>query len=301
MDLKPKIIVIVGPTSSGKSDLAVEIAKRFNGEVISADSRQVYKGMNIGTGKVTKKEMKRIPHHLLDVISPKQTFTVARYKNLAEKAIQKIVAQNKLPIICGGTGFYIDAFLYDWNIPKVSPKPKIRKSIQHKTKEELFKMLSSLDPARAANIDKNNKARLIRALEIVLATGAPVPKFKPFEKKNSIYEFIKIGIKAPNEELKNKIHTRLLKRLKQGMISEVEKLHRNGVSWKKLDDFGLEYRLVSRFLRGLITESEMTQTLEKEIRHYAKRQMTWFKRDKNTIWVSNPQKAFVKVQDFLSL
>ncbi|OGI98310.1 tRNA (adenosine(37)-N6)-dimethylallyltransferase MiaA [Candidatus Nomurabacteria bacterium RIFCSPLOWO2_02_FULL_40_10] len=294
-----KVIIIVGPTSSGKSDLAVLVAKRFRGEVVSADSRQVYKGMDIGTGKITKKEMKGIPHHLLDVVSPKETFTVAKFKKLAEKTIKEINAKNKLPIICGGTGLYVDAFLYDWDIPKVSPKPEIRKSIQYKTTEELFKMLSGLDPARAATIDKNNKVRLVRALEIVLATGAPVPSFKPFEKKNSPYEFIKIGIRTSNEELKSRIHTRLLKRLKQGMVSEVEKLHRQGVSWKRLDSFGLEYRWVSRYLRGLINEEEMIKTLEKEIWHYAKRQMTWFKRDKNTIWLNSPQKASREVQDFL--
>ena len=294
-----KVIIIVGPTSSGKSDLAVLVAKRFRGEVVSADSRQVYKGMDIGTGKITKKEMKGIPHHLLDVVSPKETFTVAKFKKLAEKTIKEINAKNKLPIICGGTGLYVDAFLYDWDIPKVSPKPEIRKSIQYKTTEELFKMHSGLDPARAATIDKNNKGRLVRALEIVLATGAPVPSFKPFEKKNSPYEFIKIGIRTSNEELKSRIHTRLLKRLKQGMVSEVEKLHRQGVSWKRLDSFGLEYRWVSRYLRGLINEEEMIKTLEKEIWHYAKRQMTWFKRDKNTIWLNSPQKASREVQDFL--
>lgn len=287
----PKIIVILGPTASGKSELAVKLAKKFNGEIISADSRQVYKGMDIGTGKITKKEMKGIPHHLLDVVSPKETFTVAKFKKLAEKAVKEISAKNKLPIICGGTGFYVDSLIYDWDIPKVTPKPEIRKNIQYKTTEELFKMLSGLDPERAATIDKNNKARLVRALEIVLATGAPVPKFKPFEKKNSPYKFIKIGIRLSNEELKSKIHARLLKRFKEGMISEVERLRRQGVSWKRLDGFGLEYRWVSRYLRGLVAEEEMVKTLKRESWRYAKRQMTWFKRDKNTIWANSVERA----------
>ncbi len=287
----PKIIVILGPTASGKSELAVKLAKKFNGEIISADSRQVYKGMDIGTGKITKKEMKGIPHHLLDVVSPKETFTVAKFKKLAEKAVKEISAKNKLPIICGGTGFYVDSLIYDWDIPKVTPKPEIRKNIQYKTTEELFKMLSGLDPERATTIDKNNKARLVRALEIVLATGAPVPKFKPFEKKNSPYKFIKIGIRLSNEELKSKIHARLLKRFKEGMISEVERLRRQGVSWKRLDGFGLEYRWVSRYLRGLVAEEEMVKTLKRESWRYAKRQMTWFKRDKNTIWANSVERA----------
>ena len=296
---RPKIVVIIGPTSSGKSDLAVRIAKRFKGEVISADSRQVYKWMDIGTGKVTKKEMKGVPHHLLDVVSPKETFTVARYKKLAEKAIQEITAKNKLPIICGGTGFYIDSLLYNWKIPMVPPQLELRKSLTKKSAAELFKMLSGLDPERAKTIDIQNKIRLVRALEIVMTTGSPTPKFQLFDNKNSDYDFLKIGIKTPEEELKKRINKRLMKRLKQGMIKEVERLHKQGVSWERLDSFGLEYRYISRYLQGLINYKKLVETVEKENRRYAKRQMTWFKRDKNTIWIDGPQKAFSIVRGFL--
>jgi len=296
---KNKVVVIIGPTSSGKSDLAVAIAKRFKGEVISADSRQVYKGLDIGSGKITKSEMKGIKHHLLDVASPKKVFTVAEYKKAAGKAIKDILSRKKLPIICGGTGLYIDALLYDWEIPEVPPQPDLRESLNEKSKEELFKMLSGLDPNRARTIDRYNKVRLIRALEIVLTTGSPVKEFKPFNKMRSRYDFLKIGIKLPRKKLKEKTVMRLSKRMKQGMVEEVKKLNKRGLSSQRLDELGLEYRYVSRYLRGSITKEEMLQSIERETDKYIKRQMTWFKRDKSTIWMVSSPKAFLKVRNFL--
>ncbi|MEK7634419.1 MAG: tRNA (adenosine(37)-N6)-dimethylallyltransferase MiaA, partial [Patescibacteria group bacterium] len=161
-----KIIVILGPTSSGKSKLAIKIAKKYDGEIISADSRQVYKKLNIGSGKITKKEMEGIPHYLLDVTSPKRTFTVNQYQKLAKKALKKIIKKGKLPIICGGTGLYIDTLIYDYQLPQVPPQPKLRKQLEKKSTEELFGQLQKLDSRRAQNIDKHNRRRLIRALEI---------------------------------------------------------------------------------------------------------------------------------------
>src|SRR3989344_1677449 len=189
---KPKIIVILGQTASGKSELAVKLAKKINGEIISADSRQVYKGLNIGSGKITKKEMRGIRHHLLDVTNPKRTFTVSQYQKLAKKAIQKILNKGKTPIICGGTGLYIDALIYDYYLPEVAPQLKLRKKLEKLSTEELFKKLQKLDFHRAKNIDKNNRRRLIRALEIVLITGKTVPKLK---ERESGFDVLKIGIK----------------------------------------------------------------------------------------------------------
>ncbi|MDP2967519.1 MAG: tRNA (adenosine(37)-N6)-dimethylallyltransferase MiaA, partial [bacterium] len=180
-DLKPgvsplkKLIVILGPTASGKSELAVRLAKKFNGEVISADSRQVYKGMDIGTGKITKKEMQNIPHHLLNVTSPKRRFTVAQYRKLALKAIDKIFKKGKIPILCGGTGFYIQAVVDGIVIPEVKPDWRLRSNLEQLSTEELFNRLKKLDPKRAKTIDKKNRRRLIRALEIVIKTKKPVP------------------------------------------------------------------------------------------------------------------------------
>jgi tRNA dimethylallyltransferase len=281
---KPKLIVILGPTASGKSDLAVELAKLFNGEIISADSRQVYKGMDLGTGKITKKEMKGVRHHLLDVCSPKKVFTVAEYKKLADKAIKDILKRGKLPIICGGTGFYIDAVILGTEFPKVLANPKLRQELGVMSHEELLKMLKKLDPERAENVDIKNKVRLVRAIEIATALGKVPPT------KNAIvYDSICIGIKWPKEELNKRIYTRIISRIKKGMIKEIEDLHKAGVSWKRMYSLGLEYRYISLFLQGKLTKEEMIKTLHTKTSQYAKRQMTWFKRDKKIVWVE-PEK-----------
>ncbi|MEK7066435.1 MAG: tRNA (adenosine(37)-N6)-dimethylallyltransferase MiaA [Patescibacteria group bacterium] len=284
VNIKQKIIVILGPTATGKSDLAVLLAKKFNGEVVSADSRQVYRGMNIGTGKVTKKETGGIPHHLLDIISPKKIFTVSDYKKLAEKAIANIVKKGKTPIICGGTGLYIKSIVDDVVFPEVPPNNELREKLEDKTAPELFAILKKLDKYRANNIDKNNPRRLVRAIEIATVLGK-VPGLPNLEARPlSNYEFRQIGLTLDKTDMDQKIKTRLEKRIKRGMIAEVKKLHQEGVSWKKLDDFGLEYRFVSKYLKGEITKSEMINLLTTAIIQYSKRQITWFKRDPRIKW-----------------
>jgi len=295
MSNKAKLIVIVGPTASGKSGLAVEIAKKYNGEVISADSRQVYKGMDIGTGKITKKEMQGIKHYLLDVVSPKTRFTVAQYQKKANKAIEAIIKKGKLPILCGGTGFYIQSIIDNIIIPKVKPDWKLRKKLEEQTAEELFKKLEELDPTRAKNIDKYNKRRLIRAIEIVLKTKKPIPELK----KNQPYNILMLGTKIDKKELEKRIEKRLTKRLKQGMIKEVKKLHKSGVSYKRLEEFGLEYRYIAYYLQNKINEQRMIEKLQKEIEHYSKRQMTWFKKDKRIIWIKNKKTVFKLIREFM--
>jgi tRNA dimethylallyltransferase len=286
-----KILVIIGPTSSGKTSLSIKLAKKFNGEIISADSRQVFKGMDLGTGKVTKKEMQGIKHYLLDVVSPKSRFSAAQYIRLGRRAIKKIQKKGKLPIICGGTGFYIDALIY--GLPKtVAPDWKLRAKLEKLSNTELFDKLKRIDPARAKVIDRNNRRRLIRSLEIVLKTGKPIPMFNKVAK----YDILKIGVKRFKSDLRILIHKRLLERFKQGMIKEIERLHKQGVSWKKLDDFGLEYRFISRYLRSIVSEEEMYKQLETAINQYAKRQMTWFKRDKEIIWSNDQLKIEKRVK-----
>lgn len=289
MSEKNKIIVILGPTASGKSDVAVSLAKKFKGEVISADSRQVYKGLDIGTGKITKKEMKGIPHYLLDVAFPKKRFTASEFKNFSEKAIVKIIKNKKVPIICGGTGFYIDALLGEKQIPKVPPNPELRKKLEKKSAEEFFKVLKKLDPERAKNIDAKNPRRLIRAIEICKVLRK-VPKF---ELRSMNYEVCKIGIKIPDEELKKRINKRIDKWFRQGLIKEVRNLHKKGLSWKRMSELGLEYKIVSNFLRSPLRSKVSkapfdTLQLKKEMAEktwqYAKRQKTWFKKDKNIVW-----------------
>lgn len=293
------LIVVMGPTASGKSDLAIKLALRLGSgqakklgikgaEIISADSRQVYRGMDIGTGKVTKKEMCNIPHYLLDVASPKRRFTVVQYRKLALLAINKIFVTNKVPILCGGTGFYIQAVVDGLVIPEVKPDRLLRSGLDRFSTEELFEKLKRLDSRRAKNIDKYNRRRLIRALEIVIKTKKPVPALK---KSPLPYPVLLIGIKKTPEELQKLIKKRLLKRLKTGVVEEVKKLHRNGVSWKRLEEFGLEYRWIARYLQLNVTRSVLVTSLQKDIEHFAKRQMTWFKRDKRIHWVQNYKEA----------
>lgn len=283
----PTVIVIVGPTSSGKSDLAVQVAKQIDGEVISADSRQVYKGMNIGSGKISQKEMRGIPHHVLDVATPKRTFTVSQYQKLAHQAIKNILKKGKTPIITGGTGLYIQAIVDNVVFPAVPPNSKLRQSLEKLPTSELSKKLLALDANRAKSIDVKNPRRLIRAIEIATALG----KVPTISTSSLPYRFVIIGIKPDDEILKNNIHKRLIKRLHQGMIAEVQKLHDEGLSWKRLESFGLEYRFVAQYLQKKLTKLQMIELIEKEHWQYVKRQMTWFKRDTRITWIQEPQAA----------
>jgi tRNA dimethylallyltransferase len=291
-----KIIAILGPTASGKSALAVKIAKKFGGEVISVDSRQVYKGMNIGTGKIKKEEMEGVPHYLLDVASPKRKFTVAQFQKLAKKAIEKIFKKGKIPILCGGTGFYLWVLTQKVSIPKVRPDWKLRRKLEKKSAKELFEILKKLDPERAKTIEKDNKRRLIRAIEIAKKLG----KVPPLKTEPLPYPILFLGIKKSKEELKKLIKRRLLKRLKEGMIEEVKNLRKSGISWKRLEEFGLEYEWIAKYLQGKIGYKEMVESLQKDIEKFAKKQMTYFKKYfPQTIWIKNRKEAEKKVKEFL--
>ena len=293
---KPKVIVILGPTATGKSNLAVQIARKIGGEIISADSRQVYKDLDIGTGKVSCDKKipkdyklkiksyfhKGIPHHLIDVANPKKKFTVAEYQKLTNSAIAEIVNKGKTPIICGGTGFYIDAITKGTIFPEVLPNPKLRKSLYSKSAIALFEYLKKLDPRRAKDIKNkneiNNKVRLIRAIEIIKALGK-VPKLKydtnsAMAKNVSSYKFIKIGLYLPPDKLKKKIEKRVKKMFQNGLLKEIKKLKKSGVSEKRLKELGFEY------------DSPTYEKVVKETIKYTKRQMTWFKRDKEIKWIN---------------
>jgi len=291
-----KLIVILGPTSSGKSELTVKLAQKFNGEIISADSRQVYKEMDIGTGKITKKEMQGIPHYLLDVASPKKRFTVVQYRKLALKAINKIFKKGGVPIICGGTGFYIQAIVDGILIPEVPPDWKLRKKLEKKSVEKLYKILKKLDPNRAKKIEKKNPRRLIRAIEIILKTKKPVP---PLKKSPLPYPVLIVGIKKSKEELKKLIKKRFFKWLRQGFLKEILKLRKFGISWQKIEEFGIHYRVAAQYLQNKITDKEMVENSLKELQNYAKRQMTWFKKDKCIHWLRNYKEAEKFVKKFL--
>ncbi len=276
-----KAFVIVGPTASGKSAFAIRLAKKVRGEVISADSRQVYRCMDIGTGKVTKKEMANIPHHIISVADPKRQYSVIQYQRDAREALFDILARGTTPIICGGTGYYIDILVDGTVLPPVPPNSALRKRLEVMSTDELFTLLKKRDPSRAQTIDAKNPRRLIRALEIVEALGkVPVQENTPLP----TIHFKWIGIDLPDEKLKERIHQRLLSRMRGGMLAEVKRLHTHGLSWKRLENFGLEYRWLARYLQNKITREEMLTKLEMDIWHYAKRQRTWFKRNKKIKW-----------------
>jgi len=290
--MKKKVLIIVGPTASGKSDLAIQLAKLAHGkqfkklgingaEIISADSRQVYKGLNIGSGKITKPEMQGVKHHLLDVANPKKQFSASDFVMLTNLAIAKIVNNGKLPIVVGGTGFYIDALTGATTLPEVPPNKLLRSKLNKLDKEKLFKMLKKKDPKRAKTIDKNNKVRMIRALEIIDALGQ-VP---PYSLLPTPYSFTFIGLKPDN--IDKKIRTRLEKRL-PGIIREIKRLHNppagGGLSWKRMFELGLEYRYISLYVQGKLTREEAVEKLFTEIRRYAKRQMTYWKKNRKIKW-----------------
>jgi len=276
--MEKKVLVIVGPTASGKSALAVKLAKKFDGEVISADSRQVYKGLDVGTGKITKQEMQGIPHHLLDVVNPRVQFSVSDYKKLAENSLRYIVQKDMLPIVVGGTGFYIDVLTGAIVLPDVPANKILRKTLEKKSAGKLFKILKKKDKKRAEAIGQYNKVRLIRALEIIAALGR-VPTHKSVR---STYEFIYIGLKS--NDLDTRIHERLVKRL-HGFVCESKKLLKlKKLSYERMYQLGLEYRYTAMYLQKKITLDEMASKLFIEIRRYAKRQITWFKRNKKIKW-----------------
>ena len=268
-----KIIVVCGPTATGKSDFAVELARKVGGEIISADSRQVYTGLDIGSGKITKREMKDVPHYLLNVANPKRVFSVAQYKRLADKTMKDILKREKVPIICGGTGFYIDAVVYEQSLPEVKPNAKLRKELEKLSVAELGKKLQELDPGRFETIDTKNKVRLVRAIEIAVALGS-VPKTSRIKKYDVKWHYLDF----PDDVLKKRIHDRLLKRMRAGMVAEVRRLHEQGVSWKRFESLGLEYRYLALYLQKKVTKQDMLDSIERDSFRYAKRQRTWFKK-----------------------
>lgn len=298
-----KIIVILGPTASGKSDVAIKLAKKFDGEIISADSRQVYRGMDIGTGKVTSAEQKMAVHHMLDVADPNEEFNISHFKKLAEKKIKDILKRGKIPIICGGTGFWIQSIVDNVQLPEVKPDTELRNLLRNKSTEELFAMLKKMDSERAENIDAKNKVRLIRAIEICKTLGKVPSQSSVISHQKSKYEFLEIGIEIEKEVLNEKIKKRLGQRFSIGMIEEVQNLHNppagGGVSWERLESFGLEYRWIARYLQKKISLDEMMNKLYFDIIHYAKRQMTWFKKDKRILWLKDYAEIEKAVQKFL--
>ncbi len=295
-----KVVVIVGPTASGKTALAVELSRMYSGEVISADSRQVYKGLNIGTGKVTQSEMKGVPHHLIDVASPRAVFSADMFVHKASAAIEQIYSRKHLPILAGGTGFYIDALMGRVILGAVSANPHLRSTLAGYTTEALWELLKRKDPKRYADIvqkgELNNRVRLIRAIEIA-ANPTPPSRQKDIPRYNVLY----IGVTHPRTALRERINMRLAARIKRGMFLEMKRLHARGLSWKRMRELGLEYRYGAEYLTGSLKRAEVETILQQKIWQYARRQETYWKRNAEIHWFhpSEIQKIRGLVADFL--
>ncbi len=301
---KPKLIAIVGPTASGKTSLSIFLAQQMAhlsgkyAEIISADSRQVYKGLDIGTGKVTEAEMMGIPHHLLDVVPPTTNYSVSDFVKAALEACFSILGNNKIPIVVGGTGLYVDTLLGRMVIAEVGPNEALRTSLEQKSLSDLLSLLESKDPARAVTVDRHNKRRVIRALEIAEALGA-TPPGGPLLSGESKYDILWLGVRLPQEILFENIHTRLLSRIEDGMIEEAVALHTQGLSYERMIELGLEYRSLAYYLQGQVSKEDFIVQLETTIRNYTKRQLRWFKRNPDIHWVENKEDALKLVRQFL--
>lgn len=314
---KNKIIAIIGPTAGGKTGLSVDLAYKYKGEIISADSRQVYKGMDVGTGKDLadytiqakdkngKAKKIKIPYHLIDVVSPKTNFSLAKYQKKGERALKDILKRNKLPLIAGGTGLYAQALVEGYNLSKIKPDPELRKNLEKLTPRQLYKKLVQLDKAGAQalnNSDRNNPRRLIRQIE--RARLGKQPKEKNSTNKEE-REFLVICLAPEKQELEKRIKKRLKERLEEeGMIKEVRNLHyEKGVSWRRLESFGLEYKYISFYLRDKISYPQMKNDLYTAICQFANRQLTWFRRwerqGRTIYWVKSKAEANKLAGNFL--
>ena len=297
----PKLIVVVGPTASGKSALAIKISKKFSGEIISADSRQIYKRMDIGTAKPSKKEVAAVPHHLINIKNPDENYTVAEYKKDALKAIKTVTKKGCLPILVGGTGLYVKVVIDNLKIPVVKPDFKLR----HKLEKEIekyglnfvFKKLIKIDPEAAYIVDPNNPRRVIRALEIALKTK----KLFSIQRRagKPLFDFLEIGMSMPRKELNNHINKRVDLMIKNGLIEEVKNLVKKyGANHQSLDAIG--YREIIEYLNKKISLKTAIGLIKNKTWRYAKRQVTWFKKDKRIHWIQNQKKVEKLVINFLS-
>ncbi len=288
-----KIIFITGPTASGKSEIAIWLAKKINGEIINADSRQVYKYLDIGSGKISELEKKIVKHHLLDIIHPKKNYSLGKWLQDVNKAIKKIIQNNKVPIICGGTILYLKALKEGWVLPEVKPDYKLRKNLEKLSINQLYEILVKLDPKRAKTIQKENKRRLIRAIEIASKLGAVPPL-----KKEPKYEILVVAPNIEFKKLEKKIHKRLLKRI-NGIIKEIKKLRKLGLSFNRIISFGLEYRWFGRYIKGEIDLKTAVEKCYKDIRRFAKKQLNELKKFDYVYWFKTKKDLLKKVRDFL--
>lgn len=305
----PKLLVILGPTASGKSDFSVALAHKFGGEIISADSRQIYKKMDIGTAKVpgqwqthpeTKEKVyiyKGIVHYLVDLVDPGQEFTLAQFQKMALEKIYEISSRSHLPMLVGGTGLYIHAVIDNLIIPAVPPHKKLRQSLESKTNQQLVAWLAKLDPLTARTVDPNNKRRLIRALEVCIWTGQP---FSEQQKKGEpLFDVLQIGLEVPRSELHQRIAYRADKMMGAGLLNEVRALVKQRYGWQLPSMSGTGYRQFADYFKGKMSLEKAIELLERDTRRYARRQMTWFRRDERIKWVKHEFEAEALVREFV--
>lgn len=303
--MKPIVYVIGGPTASGKSKLAVELAKKVNGEIISADSMQIYKEMNIGTAKVNKEEMQGVQHYLVDFVSPDERYSVSNFKKDAERAIEEILAKGKTPIVVGGTGLYIDSLIYGIEFQDeevdLEYREKLNKIADEKGLESLYKKAQEIDPEAMKKISVNDKKRIIRVLEIYHKTGKTKTEQELQSRKNEVkYEYKVFAITMDREKLYERIEKRVDFMIEQGLIEEVKQILNKYHTFPTAMQ-GLGYKEVVEYLEGSCTKEEMIEEIKKETRHYAKRQLTWFRKNKETIWLDGEKSTDENVSIILGL
>ena len=284
----PKVIVICGPTASGKTALSIELAKRIDGEIISCDSMQIYKEMDIGTAKVTKEEMQGIKHYLVDYISPDERYSVARFKQDAKNAIKDIIAKGKTPIIVGGTGLYLDSLIYEIDYPQIELDEEYRNKMENIANEgrleELYLLAKKIDPKAIEKISPNDQKRIIRVLEIYNSTGKTKTQLEEESRKEVEYDYKVFAINWEREKLYERINKRVDIMIEQGLIDEVKQIKEKYSKFPTAMQ-GLGYKEVVDYLEGKYTKDEMIEKIKMETRRYAKRQITWFRKNKQTIWL----------------
>ncbi|MBD5551358.1 MAG: tRNA (adenosine(37)-N6)-dimethylallyltransferase MiaA [Lachnospiraceae bacterium] len=287
------LVVLTGPTAVGKTAVSIEFAERIQGEIISADSMQVYRGMDIGSAKIKKEEMNGIPHHLLDILEPEETFNVMLFQQLAKQVIEEIYDRGHIPVLTGGTGFYIQSVLYDISFTEEtdnSVRIRLEKEAKERGAEYLHEKLAAVDPETADNIHANNIKRVIRALEFYELNGYPLSQHNETERqKKSPYLFRYYVLNEPRELLYQRIEKRVDIMLEEGLVAEVKALKERGYTRDMVSMQGLGYKEILDYLSGICTLNEAVETIKKETRHFAKRQLTWFRREKEVTWVEKGQ------------
>ena len=292
MQKKP-LIILTGPTAVGKTKLSISLAKKLNTQIISADSMQVYKTMNVGTAKITKEEMDGVPHHLVDILEPSAPFNVCDFKERATKAIDHIHSLGKIPLVVGGTGFYIKALLYDTTFEAEEDNTAIRLALENELKEKgidyMHNKLTAIDPVSAESIHKNNTKRVLRAIEYYLINGSPISEHNAImNAKESPYNFIYFVLNDTRENLYERINQRVDIMVKDGLLDEVKRLEQLGLNSSHTSMQAIGYKEILEYTQGLVTFEDAVENLKKDTRHLAKRQLTWFRNQKEITWINKP-------------